>query len=183
MAGSFKTGGRGGWCDGGMDTGKTPDFDKAAEFMAAHARVVDRRVFQRLFQCGAPGSVRDAVAAYRNEDGGFGHGLEPDIRTAASQPAAVEMALRLMDLAGAWDTELVAGAVGWLDAIAPAEGGSAFVQPSVAQGPHAPWWVPADGHSASLIQTGQVAGTLYARGFSHPWLDRATDLMWSGSPR
>ena len=29
---------------------KTPDFDAAAEFMAARARVLDRRVFQRLFQ-------------------------------------------------------------------------------------------------------------------------------------
>lgn len=159
-----------------MNTKKTPDFDAAADFMAGHARVLDRRVFQRLFQGGTPGPVRDAIAAYRNEDGGFGHGLEPDVRTAASQPAAVEMALRLMDLTGEWDAGLVKGAIDWLAAIAPAEGGAAFVQPSVAQGPHAPWWVPADG--PSLIQTGQIAGTLYARGFSHPWLDRATALMW-----
>ncbi len=164
---------------GAMNTNKTPDFDAAAEFMAARARVVDRRVFQRLFQGGSPGPVRDAVAAYRNDDGGFGHGLEPDVRTAASQPAAVEMALRLMDMTGAWDTALVAGAIDWLAAISPAEGGTAFVEPSVSGGPHAPWWVPAEGHPASVIQTGQIAGTLHARGFSHPWLDRATDLMWA----
>ena len=87
---------------------KTPDFDAAADFLAAHARVLDRRVFQRLFTGGAAGPVRDAVAAYRNADGGFGHALEPDCRTAASQPAAVEMALRIMDLADAWDERLVA---------------------------------------------------------------------------
>ena len=79
---------------------KTPDFDAAAGFLAANARVLDRRVFQRLFSGGAAGPVRDAVAAYRNADGGFGHALEPDLRTAGSQPAAVEMALRIMDLAG-----------------------------------------------------------------------------------
>src|ERR1700749_4193841 len=67
---------------------KLPDFDAAAEFMAAHARVLDRRVFQRLFQGGAPEPVRDAIAAYWNDDGGFGHALEPDLRTAASQPPA-----------------------------------------------------------------------------------------------
>jgi hypothetical protein len=161
-----------------MNTKKTPDFDAAAGFMAAHARVLDRRIFQRLFQGGAPGPVRDAVAAYRNEDGGFGHGLEPDVRTAASQPAATEMALRLMDLTGEWDTTMVKDAIDWLAAIAPAEGGAAFAEPSVADGPHAPWWVPAEGYPASLIQTGQIAGMLYARGFSHPWLDRATSLMW-----
>jgi hypothetical protein len=161
-----------------MNTTKKPDFNAAADFMAGHARVLDRRVFQRLFQGGAPGPARDAVAAYRNDDGGFGHGLEPDLRTAASQPAAVEMALRLMDLTDEWDAELARGATDWLAATGPAEGGAAFAEPSLAEGPHAPWWIPPDGNSASLIQTGQIAGVLYARGFSHPWLDRATALMW-----
>jgi hypothetical protein len=158
---------------------KTPDFDAAASFVAARARVLDRRVFERLFGGGAAEPVRDAVAAYRNADGGFGHGLEPDCRAAASQPAAVEMGLRMMDLAGAWDERLVRDAADWLSAIAPAEGGAAFVEPSVSEGPHAPWWVPEEGHPASLIQTGQIAGLLYARGFAHPWRDRATQVMWS----
>jgi hypothetical protein len=159
---------------------KTPDFDAAAEFMAGHARVLDRRVFQRLFQGGAPEPVRDAVAAYRNDDGGFGHALEPDLRTAASQPAAVEMALRIMDAADAWDEHLVRDAIDWLTSIAPSEGGATFVLPTLSQGPHAPWWVPAEGNPVSLIQTGQIAGVLYARGFNHPWRDGATEVMWRG---
>jgi len=159
---------------------KTPDFEAAADFLAAHARVLDRRVFQRLFSGGAAEPVRDAVAAYRNADGGFGHALEPDCRSAASQPAAVEMAMRIMDLADAWDERLVRDAIDWLTAIAPAGGGAAFIQPSVSEGPHAPWWVPAEGHPASLIQTGQIAAMLYAREFAHPWLDGAARVMWSG---
>ena len=159
---------------------KTPDFEAAADFLAAHARVLDRRVFQRLFSGGAAEPVRDAVAAYRNADGGFGHALEPDCRAAASQPAAVEMAMRIMDLADAWDERLVRDAIDWLTAIAPAGGGAAFIQPSVSEGPHAPWWVPAEGHPASLIQTGQIAAMLYAHEFAHPWLDGATRVMWSG---
>ncbi|HEX7165296.1 MAG TPA: hypothetical protein VF223_29130 [Trebonia sp.] len=157
---------------------KTPDFDAAADFLAAHARVLDRRVFQRLFSGGAAEPVRNAVAAYRNADGGFGHALEPDCRASASQPAAVEMAMRIMDLADAWDERLVRDAIDWLTTIAPAEGGAAFVQPSVAEGPHAPWWVPAEG--ASLIQTGQIAAMLYAHEIAHPWLGGATQVMWSG---
>lgn len=159
---------------------KTPDFDAAAGFMAGHARVLDRRVFERLFQGGAPGPVRDAVAAYRNDDGGFGQALEPDLRAAASQPAAVEMALRIMDTADAWDEHLVSGAIDWLVTIAPAEGGAPFGLPTLSQGPHAPWWVPAEGNPVSLIQTGQIAGVLYARGFGHPWRDAATEAMWRG---
>lgn len=162
---------------------KAPDFDAAAGFLAAHSRVLDRRLFHRLFAGGAPGPVRDAVAAYRNDDGGFGHGLEPDLRTAASQPAAVEMALRIMDVAGAWDERLVRAACDWLVTVAPAEGGAALPGPTVNQGPHAPWWVPAEGNPVSLIQTGQIAGVLFARGFAHPWLDRATEAMWRGIGR
>jgi len=162
-----------------------PDFNAAAAFVAANARVLDRRRFQRLFEDGpvlGSAPVRDAVAAYRNDDGGFGHALEPDCRAPGSQPAATEMALRVMDEADAWDEDLVRGACDWLMAVAPAEGGAAFVEAnprSLADWPHAPWWVPEEGHPASLIATGMIAGTLHARGVSHPWLDGATEVMWN----
>jgi hypothetical protein len=156
----------------------TPDFDAAAAFVAANARVIDRRRFERLFNGGPSAPVRDAVAAYRNSDGGFGHGLEPDCRAPGSQPAAAEMALRILDEAGAWDQSLVRGACDWLATVAPATGGAAFVEATLDGWAHAPWWVPEDGHPASLIATGMIAGTLHARGFAHPWLDRATEVMW-----
>jgi hypothetical protein len=157
----------------------TPDVNAATAFIAANARVIDWRRFQRLFQDGPAGPVRDAVAAYRNEDGGFGHALEPDGRAPGSQPAATEMALRIMNETGAWDEDLVRGACDWLAAVAPAEGGAAFVEPTLDGWPHAPWWVPEDGHPASLFATGIIAGTLHARGVSHPWLDGATEVMWN----
>jgi len=156
-----------------------PDFDAAQAFIAADARVVDRRRFQRLFGDDAAGPVRDAVAAYRNDDGGFGHALEPDCRAPGSQPLAVEMALRILDEADAWDEALVRGACDWLAAVAPAEGGAAFVESDISGWPHAPWWVREERHPASLTATGLIAGTLHARGVSHPWLDRATEVMWA----
>jgi hypothetical protein len=157
----------------------TPDVAAATQFISASARVLDRRRFDRLFAGGGAEPVRDAVAAYRNADGGLGHGLEPDGRTPASQPAAIELGLRILDEADAWDDGLAAGALGWLQDNAPAEGGSTFVEPTVEGWPHAPWWVPEPGRPASLVSTGQIAGTLHARGVAHPWLDRATELMWS----
>jgi hypothetical protein len=156
-----------------------PDFDAAATFIAANARVIDRRRFQRLFGDGDAQPVRDAVAAYRNADGGFGHALEPDCRAPGSQSLAVEMALRIMDETDAWDEALVRGACDWLAAVAPAEGGAAFIEPTLAGWPHAPWWVAEEGDPASVIATALIAGTLHARGVSHPWLDRATELTWS----
>jgi hypothetical protein len=156
-----------------------PDRDAAALFLAANARVLDRRRYERLFAGGDATPVRDAVAAYRNPDGGFGHGLEPDGRAPASQPAAIEIALRVLHQADAWDPGLVADACDWLQANAPAEGGAVFAEPTIEGWPHAPWWVPEPGRPASLASTGQIAGTLHARGVSHPWLDRATELLWS----
>ncbi len=156
-----------------------PDFDAAGAFIAANARIIDRRRFGRLFGDDDAQPARDAVAAYRNEDGGFGHALEPDCRAPGSQPLAVEMALRIMDETGAWDDALVRGACDWLAAVAPAEGGAAFVEGTLSGSPHAPWWVPEQGHPASVIATGLIAGTLHARGVSHPWLGRAGELMWA----
>ena len=157
----------------------TPDIDRAVQFLAANARVIDQRRYERLFEGGAAEPVRDALAAYRNPDGGFGHALEPDGRAPSSQAAAAEMALRIMNETDAWDEDLVRGVCDWLAAVAPAEGGAAFVEPTIAGWPHAPWWVPEDGHPASLVATGMIAGTLHARGVSHPWLDGAAEVMWN----
>jgi hypothetical protein len=156
-----------------------PDFNAAAAFVAANARVLDRRRFQRLFEDGPAAPVRDAVAAFRNDDGGFGHALEPDCRAPGSQPAAAAMALRIMDETDTWDEALVRGACDWLTAVAPAEGGAAFVESTLEGWSHAPWWVPEEGHPASLVATGMIAGTLFARSVSHPWLDGAAEVMWN----
>lgn len=154
------------------------DLGAAARFLAAHARVLDRRRFDALFGDGPPEAVRDAVAAYRNADGGFGHGLEPDGRGPESQPAAAEAALRVLDEADVWDARLVGGACDWLAAVAPPEGGVPFVLPGGEGWPHAPWWRPEEGLPPSVTITGQIAATLLRRDVAHPWLDGATAWLW-----
>lgn len=156
-----------------------PDIPAAVGFLAANARVLDRRRFERLFQDGPAEAVRDAVAAYRNPDGGFGQGLEPDGRTPSSQPAAIMLALRTLNEADAWDDDLVSGALSWLERNEPDDGGVAFVAPGVDDGPHAPWWQIMPGLPATLLTTGSIAGVLHGRGVEHPWLDRAAAWMWS----
>ena len=91
-----------------------PDLGAAAQFLAANARVLDRRRFERFFEHGPARPVRDAVAAYRNGDGGFGYAIEPDGRAPGSQPAALALALRTLHEADAWDDEIVLEACDWL---------------------------------------------------------------------
>ena len=158
----------------------SPDIEAAERFLAANARVLEKRRFERLFAGGEAAPVRDAVAAYRNPDGGFGHALEPDTRSPGSQPLATDFALRALLEDGAWDAALAEGACEWLAANAPAGGGVVFVTESSKDWPHAPWMVPEDGQPASLITTGLLAGTLYAGGSrgTRGWT-RPPDLLWS----
>jgi hypothetical protein len=163
----------------------SPDIEAAERFLAANARVLEKRRFERLFAGGEAAPVRDAVAAYRNRDGGFGQALEPDTRCPGSQPLATDFALRALLDTDAWDAALAEGARTWLAATAPAGGGAVFVNESVKDWPHAPWMVPEDGQPASLTTTGLLAGTLYAAAPPHaapeadPWLQQATGLVWS----
>jgi hypothetical protein len=138
----------------------TPDFSAAPRSSPPTPGCSTGAAFQRLFEDGPAAPVRDAVAAYRNDDGGFGHALEPDRPAPGSQPAAVAMALSMMNETDARDEDLVRGACDWLAAVAPAEGGAAFVEATLAGWAHAPWWVPEEGHPASLVATGMIAGTL-----------------------
>jgi hypothetical protein len=155
-----------------------PDLAAAEQFLATHARVLDRRRFERLFQNGPAEAIRDAVAAYANVDGGFGHALESDGRAPGSQPAALALALRTLDEADAWDEALVARACAWLERSAPARGGACFVDPAIEGWPHAPWWQPEPDGPASLVTSGPIAGALHAREVDHPWLERASEILW-----
>jgi hypothetical protein len=62
------------------------DLAAAADVLAGSARVLDRRRFDLLFGDGDAASLFAAADAYGNPDGGYGWGLEPDLRSRTSQP-------------------------------------------------------------------------------------------------
>ena len=55
-------------------------LDDAERFLWREARLIDRLRAQVLLRGGAAESVIAALRPYQNEDGGFGHALEPDLR-------------------------------------------------------------------------------------------------------
>jgi hypothetical protein len=151
------------------------DRTAAERFIWSAARLVDRHRYALLFAGGPPDPVVDALRGYRNPDGGFGHALEPDLRSPESQPAPTLYALEILDEAGAADSELARGAHAWIASIAAADGGIPSALPGFEGYPHAPWWTTEPGSMLTLA----LAAVLHASGASDDgWLDRSTDWCW-----
>ncbi len=91
---------------------------------------------------GSAEAVMVALIAFQNPDGGFGHGLEPDMRSPASTGIAASIGLRVLTrVATPARHPTVVGAIEWLAGALDRENG---VWPIVCQAvelaPHAPWW-------------------------------------------
>jgi hypothetical protein len=152
------------------------DIAAAADFVHANARLVDRHRLAVLLHDAPATPVIEAVRAYRNADGGFGHALEPDVRCPDSQPAATLAALHLLAEADALSDPMVADAATWISGIANADGGVPTVLPSAADHPRAPFMEPS---AESGFLTFALAGRLWQAGSDHPWLTRATRWCWA----
>jgi hypothetical protein len=152
----------------------------ARSFMAGHARVLDRRRFELILDGADAEFVLAALSAYRNPDGGYGHGLEPDLRAPESQPAAALHAFEVFaDVAPVRAPEAVE-LCDWLDAVALPDGGLPFALPIDDPSGCAPFWARADPRAFSLQITAIVAAhanrvAAHDPGVAgHPWLARAT---------
>jgi hypothetical protein len=157
------------------------DLTAARAFMAGHARLLDRRRFDRLIDDGDPGAVVAAVNAYRNPDGGYGWGLEPDLRAPESQPGCALHAFEaLADAAPATATEAVE-LCDWLSSVTLPDGGLPFALPIADPAACAPFWAEADPTTSSLQITAYAAGAAHRVAAQdpavagHPWLSRATE--------
>ena len=104
-------------------------FAAGRDFLLREGRLLERRLFATCFE-GAPATgVVDAVRAFRNNDGGFGHGLEPDVRCPASLPVDVEVAFQALATARAADRGLVLGACDYLAKVAASVAAGGAVPP------------------------------------------------------
>jgi hypothetical protein len=160
------------------------DLSAAADFMATHARPVDRRRFESVTgRPGArvdPGALVAAVNGYRNPDGGYGWGLEPDLRSSSSQPAAALHAFEAVaDIAPATAPESAA-LCDWLASVTLPDGGLPFALPIDDPAGCAPFWAQADPAASSLQITAIVAAMAHRVAAhdpavaAHPWLAGAT---------
>lgn len=156
------------------------NLDRASDFMAMHARPLDRRRFELLTGDGDGDALLAALNAYRNPDGGYGHGLEPDLRSRTSQPGPALHAFEVFgELAPVTAPEAVA-LCDWLESVTLPDGGIPFALPIPDPAGCAPFWTGADPEASSLQITAVVAAMAQRVAVhdgavaGHPWLDRAT---------
>ncbi|WP_433222506.1 hypothetical protein ACQP00_23650 [Dactylosporangium sp. CS-047395] len=162
------------------------DLDGAVSFVATHGRVLDRRRLAALLGTGSPDDVLVALDAYRNPDGGYGWGLEPDQRSSSSQPVGAMHALEL--LADLRDTKSPrpVEVLDWLARHSLPDGGVPFGLPHTDTAGNARHWVEADATASSLQMTTQLAAQAHrlarhhADVAEHPWLAAATAYCRDG---
>jgi hypothetical protein len=158
------------------------DLAAAASFMATHARVLDRRRFELLMGKTSPQAVLAAVDGYRNPDGGYGWGLEPDLRAQESQPGGALHAFEVFGEVAPATTPRAVELCDWLVSISLPDGGVPFALPVADPAGCAPFWAQADPAVAALQSTAFVtAAALRIQDpavASHPWLERAASYCF-----
>lgn len=155
------------------------NYLKARDFILTNARMIERRLFHFHFGDGDKEGVFHAVYAYRNLDGGFGHGMEPDTASPESQPLFSIMALETLDEVGYLTKEIILkDFMPYFESITTEKGGI-------------PWMFrpksdyPCEGHFktvkewAALSTTAPLLGILEKHEIDIPWMKKAEEFVWS----
>ena len=160
---------------------ESTDLDAAKAFMAGHARALDRHRLGLLLGEGEAARALTALGAYRNPDGGFGWGLEPDLRSVSSQPAGAMHAMEVFAECGSSVTSRRAIELcDWLQRRTLADGGLPLALPVDDPAGSSPIWTRADPSVSTLQMTSQVAAHAHRLAphqpevAKHPWLAAAT---------
>ncbi|KOU71559.1 hypothetical protein ADK57_11145 [Streptomyces sp. MMG1533] len=151
---------------------------RAEHFVWLTARVLEQRLFAYHFLKGSADPVETALDAYRNEDGGYGHALEPDLRGPVSQPLHTGHALRVLDAIGRCGGQRVERVCRYLTSVTTRDGALSAIHPSLRGYPAAPFIPILDAPPSELLATGPVVGLLHRNEVWHAWLFRATDFCW-----
>ncbi|MEK6991434.1 hypothetical protein NST08_14360 [Paenibacillus sp. FSL K6-1566] len=116
--------------------------DRAKQYMLTQARALEAALYRYEFEGGSFSEVLEELSRYQNDDGGFGHGLEPDLRCKESSALATTRALELLRLDGTGEgEEMVIRTLGYLErTYIPERFGWDIIPKEAEQSPRAIWW-------------------------------------------
>lgn len=153
-------------------------FREARNFILTNARMIERRLFQYHFENDGPEGVFHAVYAYRNADGGFGHGMEPDTASPESQPLFSIMALETLDEVGFLTKDIILDDfMPYFERITTDKGGIPWMFRPVGD-------YPCEDHFktvkewAALSTTASLMGILEKYNIKIPWMHYAEQFVW-----
>jgi hypothetical protein len=156
-------------------------FKRARLFLRDQARLLDKALFKYRFENASSQQVIAELGKYQNSDGGFGHGLEPDMRTPGSSSLATGLGLQILKEVGcSSEHPMVRQAIDYIvENYNQQLVGWRVVPGDANEYPHAPWWHDDNGSLAEafdgyrIIPRAQIAGLLvdYSDLVLESWLD------------
>jgi hypothetical protein len=141
---------------------KSEDWDmvsieRARCFVHAHGNLWERALWDYLFDRAAQERVQRCLAVYKNADGGWGHGLEHDIKTPDSNPLMLEFLLSIQRDTDLPMGDLLDGTPEWVESVQDTDG-SLSNPTSLKEYPRAQWWeegqMAPDSITGNLIRLG-----------------------------
>lgn len=105
-------------------------------------RMLDYYLLKNLFE-GQTENILKELKKYQNEDGGFGHGLEPDTMLPASSVVCTDVAVEILDIIEeeSLKSEMIQEIVHYYESTyIPEKRGWELVPKEVDDYPHAVWW-------------------------------------------
>ena len=113
-------------------------IDKARGFVHANGTMWERALWDHLFDNGSINRVHQTLLCYKNPDGGWGHGMEHDIKCPISHPLALEFLLSIFRDTGINPGSILENASQWVEENSTPDG-HIKNPPEVLTCPHAPW--------------------------------------------
>jgi hypothetical protein len=143
-------------------------FQKSRVYIFTHCSELIRQRWIHAFEHPNTSGVLQALSAYQNPDGGFGHNLEGDFLLPDSSAIATSVAFQILINLGVSSSEpLVQRGIAYLlKSYLPGRPGWLTVPPEINDYPHASWWHYKAGQGGSSIDqtwgnpTAELAGYL-----------------------
>ncbi len=144
--------------------------DRARTFIETEGRPLERSLYAYHFGQGSAEAVLAELGHFQNDDGGFGHGIEPDLQTPDSSVLGTTVALQTMRLLHVREQHpIVRGAMRYLADTYDAEFRYwPFIPATVDNAPHAPWWNPEGRVGNYVDQMANPRAEVIGYLFEHP---------------
>ena len=140
--------------------------------------MIERRLFDFHFGTGIQEGVFHAVYAYRNSDGGFGHGMEPDTASPESQPLFSIMALETLDEIGYLTKEIILNDfMPYFESVTTERGGIPWMLKPTSEYPCSDHFKTVK-EWAALSTTAPLLAILEKHAIDIPWMNTAEQFVW-----